>query len=147
MAEQDPPFALVIPSDLRLLPLARTFIETVCQAVACDRAVCEAILLAVNEALQNVIRHAHCGRCEAAVQIQCFPSLDGLEFVILDEGEPFDLTAVPVMDPSEIRVGGRGVFLMRKLMDELACEPRPCRGNRLRMVKRFPQNCWTPRAS
>jgi sigma-B regulation protein RsbU (phosphoserine phosphatase) len=147
MTEPAPPFALIIPSDLRLLPLARSFVETVCQAVACERAVCDAILLAINEALQNVIRHAHRGCREASVQLQCFPAGDGLEVVILDEGDPFDIEAVPVMDPAEIRVGGRGVFLMRKLMDELSCQPRPGRGNRLRMVKRFAQSCWTPRAS
>jgi serine/threonine-protein kinase RsbW len=147
MSEHDPPFALVIPSDLRLLPLARTFIETVCQSVGCDRSFAEAILLATNEAVQNAIRHAHRDRREAVVQIQCFPGLDGIEVVVLDEGEPFDLAAVPSLDPAEIRIGGRGVFLMRKVMDELSCQPRPCRGNRLSMVKRFGQHCWTPRAS
>jgi anti-sigma regulatory factor (Ser/Thr protein kinase) len=35
-----------------------------------------------------------------------------------------------------MRVGGRGIFLMRTLMDELSCEPRTPRGNRLRMVRR-----------
>ena len=54
---------------------------------------------------------------------------------MLDEGAPFDLPAVPEMDPAELRIGGRGVFLMRTLMDELTCQPRGERGNVLRMVK------------
>jgi anti-sigma regulatory factor (Ser/Thr protein kinase) len=46
------------------------------------------------------------------------------------------LNAVPPLDPSEVRVGGRGIFLMRSLMDELSIQPRQGRGNVLRMVKR-----------
>ena len=56
---------------------------------------------------------------------------------MLDEGAPFDLDAVPYLDPAELRLGGRGVFLMRTLMDELSCQPREQRGNTLRMVKRL----------
>jgi anti-sigma regulatory factor (Ser/Thr protein kinase) len=35
-----------------------------------------------------------------------------------------------------LRIGGRGVFLMRALMDELSCQPRGEGGNTLRMFKR-----------
>jgi anti-sigma regulatory factor (Ser/Thr protein kinase) len=59
-----------------------------------------------------------------------------VEIHVLDEGEPFDLQAVPQLDPAELRLGGRGVFLMRALMDEISCQPRGQRGNILRMVKR-----------
>ncbi|HEX5273636.1 MAG TPA: ATP-binding protein, partial [Gemmataceae bacterium] len=61
------------------------------------------------------------------------------EILISDEGAPFDLASVPHLDPAEVRVGGRGVFLMRKLMDELSCLPRGERGNTLRMFKRCPR--------
>ena len=44
--------------------------------------------------------------------------------------------AVPHLDPAELRVGGRGVYIMRTIMDELTCQPRGERGNVLRMVKR-----------
>jgi anti-sigma regulatory factor (Ser/Thr protein kinase) len=70
------------------------------------------------------------------VQIQCRLSDAAIEICLLDEGDPFDLSAVPHMDPAEVRLGGRGVFLMRTLMDELNCERRGNRGNALHMVKR-----------
>ena len=60
---------------------------------------------------------------------------EGVEIRLLDEGAPFDLSAVPVLNPAELRIGGRGVFLMRALMDELSCQPRGEQGNTLRMVK------------
>ena len=75
------------------------------------------------------------------LQIQCVFVPDGIEVRLLDEGDPFDITAVPHLDPSELRPGGRGVFLMRRLMDELSTQPRGNHGNTLRMVKlRRPAN-------
>jgi serine/threonine-protein kinase RsbW len=127
---------LTIPSDPRLLALARGFVEAVCEIGDIDRTTTDAIVLAMHEAAINVIRHAH--RCDpnAQIQIQCFLCPDSIEIHLLDEGEPFDLASVPDLDPAELRIGGRGVFLMRTLMDELTCHPRGERGNTLRMVKR-----------
>ena len=132
----EPPWCLTIPSDLRLLALARAFVEGVCHVAGLDEKATNAIVMATDEATNNVIRHAHCGHPEAPLQIQCFFCPEGIEVRLLDEGAPFDLAAVPHLDPAELRVGGRGVFLMRALMDELSCQPRGERGNTLRMVKR-----------
>jgi len=135
MAEEYP-FSLTIPSELRLLPVARMFVEAVCQSGGMEREVIDAVVLAVNEATSNVIRHAHRERPATPLQVQCRLLPDGIEVQLLDEGPAFDLTTVPHLDPGEVRVGGRGVYLMRQLMDELNCERRPHGGNILRMVKR-----------
>jgi serine/threonine-protein kinase RsbW len=136
MVAEDAPWSLTIASDLRLLALARSFIEAVCRFAGFDEHGTHAVVLAADEAVNNAIRHAHQGRPNAVVQIRCYFLPDGLEVQLLDEGDPFDLTAVPHLDPGELRVGGRGVFLMRALMDELSSQPRVEGGNTLRMVKR-----------
>ncbi len=134
-----PPFALSIPSELRLLPMARRFVESVCQAGGLDQAATNAVVLAVNEATGNVIRHAHRDRPTTPLHIECRLLADGIDVRIIDEGPPFDLNTVPHLDPGEVRVGGRGIFLMRQLMDELSSQPRSQGGNILRMVKRCPR--------
>lgn len=136
MAPDRAPWTLTIPSDLRLLALARSFIEAVCQVAGLDDHATHSIVLACDEAVNNAMRHAHQNNPDALVQIQCHVRADSIEIVLLDEGEPFDLEAVPHLDPSELRIGGRGVFLMRAIMDELTCQPRGDKGNALRMVKR-----------
>jgi serine/threonine-protein kinase RsbW len=136
MALEPAPWSLTIPSDLRLLALARAFVEAICQVAGFDERQTHAIVLAADEAVNNIIRHAHQDRPDAVVQIQCYLRANAIEIRLLDEGEPFDLSAVPMLDPGELRVGGRGVFLMRSLMDELSCQPRCEGGNTLRMVKR-----------
>ena len=131
------PWTLTIPSDLRLLALARAFVEGMCQAAGLDECITNAVVMATDEATNNVMRHAHRDRPDALVQIQFFPGAESVEVRVLDEGAPFDITTVPQLDPAELRVGGRGVFLMRALMDELSCHPRGECGNTLRMVKRW----------
>jgi serine/threonine-protein kinase RsbW len=135
MAREDALMTLTLPSDLRFFGIVRGFVEAICQAGEIDEPTARAIILATGEATSNIIRHAHRDLPRAELQIQCRLGPEAFEICLLDEGEPFDLDAVPDLDPSEIRVGGRGVFLMRKLMDELTCEPRGQRGNILRMVK------------
>lgn len=136
--DSDFPFRLTIPSELRMLSIARAFVEAVCQTRDLERGTVQAIVVAAGEAISNVIRHAHRDRSQAQVQIHCQLDVGVMEILLLDEGEPFDIGAVPHLDPGELRVGGRGVFLMRSLMDELTCQPRRERGNVLRMIKRFP---------
>jgi serine/threonine-protein kinase RsbW len=136
MAHDRAPWTLTIPSDLRLLALARCFIESACQVAGLDEHTTHSVVLACDEATNNIMRHAHQNNPDALVQIQCHLRSDAIEILLIDEGDPFDLDAVPHLDPSELRIGGRGVFLMRTIMDELTCSRRGDKGNELRMVKR-----------
>jgi len=123
-----------------LLPTVRSFIEAVCQSAGLDEQTTDDIVLAANEAANNAIRHAHQENPQAQLQVQCSLGQDWIEIQLLDEGEPFDLESVAPCDPSELRVGGRGLFLMRALMDEVSCRPRGQRGNTVRLVKRCEPN-------
>jgi anti-sigma regulatory factor (Ser/Thr protein kinase) len=137
MSPEPFPWSLTIPSDLRLLTLARAFVEAVCQVAGMDDSATHAVVLATDEATNNVMRHAHRGSPEKLLLIQCRIQPGRLELRLADQGPPFDIDAVPQIDPGEIRPGGRGVYLMRRLMDELEVLPREEGGNVLRMVKRF----------
>jgi serine/threonine-protein kinase RsbW len=130
------PLTLDVPSDLAVMPMVRQFIESASRLANLDQESIDAIVLAVNEATTNVIRHAHQCRTEIQVHLECKLLIDGIVVTVIDQGDPFDITAVPDLDPAEERVGGRGVFLMRTLLDELVCVPLESGGNQLRMVRR-----------
>lgn len=145
MIPENEPLMLTLPGDLSTLPIARNFVSSVCQAAGLDRSTTDAVVLAANEAVGNVIRHAHRDRPGTPFQIHCYVRSDSIEIQLLDEGDPFDLAAVPQLDPAELRLGGRGVFLMRRVMDEISCESRGLgRGNLLRMVKRYRRDSPPP---
>lgn len=134
-----PMFALTLPSDLRMLSVARTFVEAVCQACSLERSSLHALVLATGEAVTNIVRHAHREVPQAEMQIHVDVSADGVSLCFFDQGQPFDIAAVPQLPPGELRIGGRGVFLLRTLMDEVDCQPRADQpGNKLRLYKRLP---------
>lgn len=135
MVEERPMLAVSFSSHVAHVNCARSFFAAVCKAYGVDEEITSALALAVHEALTNVIRHGHQHQSNKLVQLICYPHPDRMEIHILDEGEPFDIGNVPDLDPAELRVGGRGVFLMRAAFDELCCEQRPEGGNRLRLVK------------
>ena len=131
-------FSLALPSELRMLSVARSFVEAVCQAYRFDRATTHALVIVTGEAVTNIVRHAHQHRPGSKMEMHLQIIAETVVMTFRDEGEPFDLAAVPELPPGEMRIGGRGVYLMRTLMDELTCEPRGVGepGNILRMVKR-----------
>ncbi len=135
MKQDKPPLTLTIPSDVRMLSVARAFVEAACQIGNYDKSNTHAIVLAAGEAFTNIIRHAHHQLPDAHIKIQILFHDDSIELWFHDQGAPFDLQSVPHLNPGEIRLGGRGVYLMRTLMDELTCSQRPQGGNTLRMVK------------
>jgi len=134
-----PSFTLTVPSDPRMLSVARSFVEAVCLACGLDRSVRHALVLATGEAVSNIVRHAHRERPAAPLHVRLRIEADQAVLTFEDEGEPFDLRGVPHLPPGELRIGGRGVYLLRTLMDEVVCEKRDDveRGNVLRLVKRL----------
>lgn len=132
-----PTFTITLPSEPRMLTVGRSFVEAVCQALRVDQQLRHALVLVAGEAISNIIRHAHRTKPRAQLELELRFHPGAVELTFLDQGEPFDFAAVPHLDPAEMRCGGRGVYLMRRLMDEIECQPRAGQeGNVLRMRKR-----------
>ena len=101
------------------------------------------IQLATDEAASNIIEHAYEGVSNGVLDLKCGIVGDGITIILIDYGESFDPSAVPMpnlkADLSERKIGGLGIFLMRKLMDEVHYEPRKDGSNVLMMRKRRKQ--------
>lgn len=93
--------------------------------------------IALHEVLANAVTHGNHENPEKQVHVACRCRMDGEVLItIRDEGEGFDSGAVP--DPSEpqrlLLTHGRGLYLMRTLMDEISFEKN---GTVVRMRKRM----------
>jgi serine/threonine-protein kinase RsbW len=82
------------------------------------------IELATEEALVNIFNYAYPGPEPGGVEVRCRAEEEGRLIVeFRDKGIPFDVTAQaePDLDASlpDRKVGGLGVFLIRKLVDEV----------------------------
>lgn len=128
---------LTVPSDLKVLPLVRRTVETMCELGGLSPSRSGEIVLAVHEASTNIIRHAHGNQSHLPLTVSVRASESVFEIKIADQGQPFDFDSVPDLDPAEIREGGRGVFLIRRLMDEVTCSPLDGGGNEMHMVKKL----------
>lgn len=131
-------FSLTVPSEARMLSVARGFVEAVCEAYQLDRSALHALVIVTGEAITNIVRHAHRHCPSAQIEIRLEIHADQVVLAFEDQGESFDLESVPQLPPGDMRIGGRGIFLMRTLMDELTYQARApgLPGNVLRMVKR-----------
>ena len=99
------------------------------------------IQLATDEAASNIIEHAYEGISNGFLEISCGVRNKVMTIILVDHGESFDPSGVPTpdlkADLSDRKIGGLGLFLMRKLMDEVhyTAEPKKNR-NTLTMIKR-----------
>lgn len=97
------------------------------------------IQLAADEAASNIIEHAYEGVSNGLLELACEVKNGSMIIIMVDHGESFDPSAIPMpdlkADLSERKIGGLGIFLMRKLMDEVHYESKST-GNILTMIKR-----------
>jgi serine/threonine-protein kinase RsbW len=80
------------------------------------------IELAAEEALVNIFRYAY-PKAPGDVEMVCRSKGDRFAIEIIDSGIPFDATAMQVWEVTEgnheRQPGGLGIFLMKKMMDEV----------------------------
>lgn len=90
--------------------------------------------LVLTEALTNVIRHA--GGDNQALRVCISIEGDCLSIQVHDQGLGFDLEGVPCPDPDELCERGRGIFIIRHLMDSVDYRKTDT-GNVLEMKKKL----------
>lgn len=99
---------------------------------------CRQLVLAVDEAATNVIRHGYGGPCGAAIELHVSCVQGELRFSMRDWAPCADPAKVQPRDLSDCRPGGLGVALIDTVMDEWALAPAgDGRGNLLTMRKRL----------
>ena len=83
------------------------------------------IEMAIREALANAVVHGNGENADKHVQVECRCYMDGEIWIsVRDEGPGFDSSAVsdPTTPESRLVDHGRGIYLMRTLMDEVCFE-------------------------
>jgi len=93
------------------------------------------LFIALDEAFVNAVKHGNKHDHHKLVRITAELSAKEARFTIEDEGEGFNVHALPdPCDPTNLfKTSGRGVLLIHNIMDEVEYNER---GNRLTMIKR-----------
>jgi anti-sigma regulatory factor (Ser/Thr protein kinase) len=128
-----------VSSDPRLLGVLRAAVKFRALDAGFPESEAEQLALAVHEAAANVIRHTYQNRLDARLELEIRAFPDRMEFLLEDEGPKAPAEALRPPPVQELRPGGLGIQLMLQVMDECALDADFPGGNRLRMVKRLPQ--------
>ncbi|MFA5079779.1 MAG: ATP-binding protein, partial [Dehalococcoidia bacterium] len=94
--------------------------------------------MAVDEASTNVVKYAYGGQA-GFIQISC--AFEGRDIVVTirDRARKFDPASVPAPEVDSAledrKVGGLGIYMMKKMMDRVDYSYKEGEGNRLLLVK------------
>jgi serine/threonine-protein kinase RsbW len=132
--------AIEFPSDVRYIEPVVERVMRECEDHRFTPRQCHLnVPVALTEALSNAILRGNKGNAGKQVRVRALVDEGGLVLEVKDEGPGFDLeasTVDPTRDENLLREDGRGLFLMRRLMDRV--ERYDDRGNVVRLTLRRP---------
>lgn len=135
------PLELSVKSSTDNLSIIRDFIKNTALSLGYSNAVIGNIILAVDEACTNIIKHAYKYSPSGDIQIELNRINNKFIITILDNGIEFDPNLIPEPDIKEYykqrRIGGLGMYLMKKMMDEVVYSKYKNK-NQVKMVKYLP---------
>jgi anti-sigma regulatory factor (Ser/Thr protein kinase) len=133
---------ITVPNDLSYLSAIHAFASALAGTVGFPAGDVHKILLALEEAVVNVIEHAFDPSEAASFQIIFEPSSVDLKIIIKDKGLPFVAEEIPEYEVpeglEEMPAKGLGSFLMKKSVDEVVFVNLGREGKELHLIKYLP---------
>ncbi|CAA7621359.1 Serine phosphatase RsbU [Candidatus Terasakiella magnetica] len=115
----------------------RAAVTGVTRELGCPDGLTQDVVLAVDEACQNIVRHGYKGG-DGDIILQITRDEDLLVIRLMDFAPSVDMSKIKPRSLDDIRPGGLGTHLMRSVMDQVDFLPPPAGiGNLLQMVKRI----------
>ncbi|MFH2029953.1 MAG: ATP-binding protein [Bacteroidota bacterium] len=114
---------LKVSSKTENLAAIREFVRDASVQAGLNSKNTDKIVLAVDEACSNIIKHAYAYSANGKLEIKVKSEKEKISITIVDHGSQFDPSLIPEPNLKQIqeerRGGGLGMFLMKKLMDEV----------------------------
>jgi len=113
--------SIQVPSIVENIRMIESFIDNAKERFHLNDDIYGNIMIAVTEAVNNAIKHGNSGDKSKNVFLSLSLNDSTIKFVIKDEGKGFKYDNLP--DPTSPenleKIGGRGIFLMKHLSDEV----------------------------
>ncbi len=131
-------YSLRMDAQLDNLSAIRDFVEDIATRLNVVPAAIPNVVLAVDEMVTNIIEHGYQGQA-GSIEIDVSTRGDALIIQLCDQAPPFDPTTRPPPDlsiPFDDRPpGGLGIYLTRKVMDDVQHRVTTAHGNDLTLIK------------
>jgi serine/threonine-protein kinase RsbW len=143
------PFHLTIGSRFENIELVQAVLSDALSAYDLGEEGSHWIDLAVREAVANAIKHGNRSEPEKRVEIELEVTRQEVVIKVRDEGEGFDPETVhdPLAPENRLRPNGRGLFYMKKFMDEIDYRYEPGKGMEVTLKKRLATDSGSGEAS
>jgi serine/threonine-protein kinase RsbW len=130
---------LIVKSKTENLSSIRDFVSNYAREAGITQEIIEKIILAVDEACTNIMKHAYKSFPDGEIIIKVKFDKHKFTIVIRDFGNSFEADKIPAPDLKEYykekRVGGLGMYLMKTLMDEVQYFTVPGKYNQVLLSK------------
>ncbi len=117
-------FRLTLASNPRSIVRIETFLKKINHVLHLDEILFHKLMISLTEAVNNAIIHGNRTNPEKKVHVQCEILPGWLVVIIDDQGKGFkpELIGNPLRKENLLKESGRGIFLMRTLMDKVEFE-------------------------
>jgi len=122
-------------SDPAEMSAVRARMRASARAFSFDEDTIHELVLAVDEACTNIIRHAYGGRRNGRIEIDITASRSTWEVCLRDYGKKCDPSRFRGRDLRRVRAGGLGLFLIARAFDEVHFDLSPADGTCLILRK------------
>ena len=133
------PVTIRFTSDTCEVAKVRAAVEEAAREAGFSEMDVSSIVLAIDEAVCNVIRHGYEGRAGQPIELMIEhvhrQQRSGLQFTIRDRGRQVDPASIVGRCLEDIRPGGLGTHIIRAVMDEVEYTSREPQGMELRVLK------------
>ncbi len=112
---------IVIPSDPTLIREVDEFVEVRLRNLELDDTIVADIAICATEIVNNAIEHGNKEDPSKRVTLEMRTENGSVEITVSDEGHFFDPGEIenPVSEENLLREVGRGIFIVRQLMDKV----------------------------
>ncbi len=121
MTQQPIEFKVTIPSDPRNIGKVEAFLKKINKSVHLDEIQFHKLMVSLTEAVNNAIIHGNRSDAKKKVLLRCEHLPGWLLLIVGDQGKGFKIDQVdnPLKKKNLLKESGRGIFLMRTLMDKV----------------------------
>jgi serine/threonine-protein kinase RsbW len=128
---------IVIPSSLDYLPKVDEYVERKLRKMGVDKDKLADIAISVTEAVTNAVMHGNKNDLKKKVAINLKADSSCVEIAVEDQGNGFDPEAVqsPTKEENILKPVGRGIFILKSLMDKVDFITAPQKGTIVKMTK------------
>jgi serine/threonine-protein kinase RsbW len=126
-----------IPSTLDYLPKVDEFVERKLKKLGIERDQIVDIAISVTEAVTNAVVHGNKNDLGKRVKISLKADSSCVEVTVEDEGVGFDPGSVqsPIEEKNLLKEAGRGIFILKSLMDKVEFFCESTKGSKVKMIK------------